>query len=136
MAVENKNIVIDNAGFLAADYGTGTAGFTPAISFSYDSVGESISVQDDSTYPAGDGIAAINVTVADHSGAKVHGQITVTGVGGAINLDVSGLDPYEGFSISAHITTDLRKKAVLSAYEVGSETPKSGNLRFKNVTGG
>lgn len=136
MAVENKVIAIDNAGFLAADFGTGTDGFTPAISYAYDVNGESIAVQDDSTYPDGDGIAAINVTVADHSGAKVYGQITVAGVGGAITVDVTTLDPYKGFDISCHITTDLRKKSVLSAYGVGSVTPIAGNLRYKNTTGG
>lgn len=80
-------------------------GFTPSVGFVYDSGAGTITVTDNSTYPAGDGRKIVNLRVTDKAGTKVDGNIAEADGDDAVTLDVSGLDLSEGYRIDATVVT-------------------------------
>lgn len=127
-------IAIGNSGLLTVCNVCGVAGFVPAVSYAYDSAAHTITLTDASAFAAGDGLAIVQITITDGTGAYLTNKITVTATPKII--DVSTLDSFLGFNINVMVVTTNRMQGVLSQYQVGSTTPVSGSLRWGNKTQG
>ena len=112
----------------------GLSGFVPVVGYAYDAVAKTITVTDDSTFAAGDGLAIVHITITDGNGDHVKSKITVTDTPRVV--DVSGLDEFLGFNINVMVVTNNRSQGVLSAYNVGRIMPAAGNLRYVNKSMG
>lgn len=127
-------IAIDNSGLLTVCNVCGAAGFAPAVTYAYDSAAHTITLTDASVFAAADGLAIVQITITDGTGAQLTNKITVTATPKVI--DVSSLDAFLGFNINVMVVTTNRMQGVLSQYHVGSSTPIAGSLRWSNKTQG
>lgn len=127
------NNAIDNSGLKDFCKSCNCDTFVPVVSYVYDVSDGEIVVQEGSTYPAGDGIDKITVTVTDiATGDMLQEQITVVGVAGAKTIDVSTLDGSAGFNITAVAVTDKRCTATLTTYDINSTVDSAGSLSHTN----
>lgn len=121
---------IKNTGLLSICNVCGLSGFTPGASYVYDAGAKTILVTEASTFAAGDGLKIIHIHINDADGNQMYYKLTVATTGHT--FDVSTMNPVEGFTITATVVTNNRAMGDLSAYNVGSGAPSSGNLGYKN----
>lgn len=127
-AIDNSGIINYNANFTYP-------GFKPAMSYVYDAVLHTVTVDTDAMLlPAVAGVAgkfSANIQVHDEYGGTAHGKIgpmvAVGSSGGAI--DVSALDTNKGLNITATIVANIGWSATGSAFDIGA----NGNLRDWNI---
>jgi hypothetical protein len=108
---------IDNSGFLNVCHNCGGAGFTPGISYAFVAATKKLTVTNTSTFPAGDSLNVVNITVTDRFGNSKTAQITTAPV--VVDLVVP-FDVSLGFNIQATVVSNKRLLADLSAYDVAS----------------
>jgi len=123
---------IQNTGFLNLFAVTTLNGFTPSVGYVYDAVAHTITITDNSTYAAGDAIKIVHIHITDRMGGQVYNKVTVHGGGGAVAVDVSGLNAIEGFTINCTVLSNNGALGDLSAYGVGSTSPSTANLAYVN----
>ena len=121
---------INNSGLLNICNVCGLSGFTPAASYVYDATAKTIVVTEASTFGAGDGLKIMHIYIHDCDGNSMYYTRTVAATNHS--FDVSAMNPVEGFTITATIVTNLRAMGDLSAYNVGSGAPTTGNLGYNN----
>jgi hypothetical protein len=97
LAIDNANLVnyIDQ----------GTTGFTPAVTYTYNSSTGAVVITDGSTIPAGDTLKKVHLRLSDKFGKEVRGIITATGGGGALTLSASTLNVSKGLILHATVLT-------------------------------
>lgn len=102
---------IDNSNLLDYRDDQGTSGFTPGVSYVYDSANEEVDVTDASVFPSGVSLLRIHVRVHDKFGNQANGEIeNPDGSDSAGDhtdtIDVSGLDASKGLDITATVVAD------------------------------
>ena len=125
-------ISIKNTGFLSLFAVTTLNGFTPSVGYVYNTGAKTITVTDNSTFAGGDGLKLVHIHITDADGSQLYNHITVTGGGGAVVMDVSGLNNIAGFNINCTVITNNGALGDLSAYGVGSTSPLTSNLAYVN----
>ena len=111
----------------------GSTAFAPVVGYVYDASAKTVVMKDTTTYVSGDSIKVVNCHVTDSAGVTLHKVITVTGTPGAITIDVSTLNPVNGFAIRATVVTTQGMAADVAAYRVGATAPAAGNLSGGNI---
>lgn len=114
-AIDNKNL----KNFCG---GCDCPGFSAAVSVAFDPVAKTAVVQDNSIYGAGDGLAAVNVTVSDRHGNHKYENISTTGVAGKKTVSLTGMNLTEGINVLATVVSNNRCVADMGAYNVGLVT--------------
>lgn len=125
---------IDNSGFQVCG-NCDCPGFVPAVSWSYVASTKVLTVTDASTFPSGDGMGAINVTVSDGAGHTKSGRIAAAA--GNVALDLSSgmtLGP-NGINISATVVTTHRCVGDLASFNIGIAANGSGTLGSADIDG-
>ena len=125
---------IDNSGILKYNANFAYPGFTPAMSYAYDAVAKTVTVDTEAlVLPAVDGVAGTfnaNVQVHDAYGGTAYGHIGPNvAVGSGIPIDVSGLSPNKGLNVSATIVANIGWSATGSAFDISA----AGNLQDWNI---
>jgi len=123
---------IQNTGLLNLFQAVSFAGFGPSVAYSLS--GTTLTVTDNTTYPGGDGLKILQITITDREGATVYANTTTTGSGGAAAVSVSTLSAAGGFAVKATVVTNNGLLADLGVYGVGSTAPAAGNLQYANMT--
>lgn len=123
---------INNSGFLNLFAVTLLNGFAPSVGYVYNSGGHTITITDNTTYAGGDGLKLVHIHITDKMGGQVYNKVTVTGGGGAVAVDVSGLNAIEGFNVNCTVVSNNGALGDLSAYGVAATSPISGNLAYIN----
>lgn len=123
---------IDNSGLLEMCY-NGCTGSTlaPSVAYAYDPEAQTVTITDSSDYGDAD-LKVMHMYVSDANGDVKTAKL-ITGETVEV-VDVSDLDPFDGFNIRVTIVTTERKIVDLSAYKVGSTAPDEGDLRNKNTS--
>lgn len=118
-------IAIDNSGLLNLCHSCTNAGFVPSLSYTFDPVAKTVKVDNKSTYPTGDSLLVVNISVHDRQGKQVDAQIKSTET--SKTIDVSKLLISDKVNITATIVTKARVKQDLAIYDLGG-TPNSGTI--------
>lgn len=84
--------------------GCDCTGFTPDISFIF-AAPDSLTIEDDSVYPAGDSRKIVHITLTDRNAKELKSSIASDDVDDTITMNPSTLDLSEGFSIRATVVT-------------------------------
>lgn len=121
---------INNSGLLTVCNVCGLTGFAPAISYVYDAGAKTILITDASVFAGGDDMKIEHVRINDADGGQMYAHIDAAS--GTHTFDVSGLNPVEGFTITATVVSNNHMMGDLSAYNVGSGAPATGTLNYKN----
>lgn len=109
--------------------GCNCIGFTPNLSFTYNSSTNVVVVTDASVLPAGDSLRRINVLVHDEFGNSVPGTITAA-LGNTGNISTASLNRAKGLHITATVVTTKDCKSDGTARNIGA----SGSLTNWNET--
>lgn len=95
------------------------AGFTPALTYTYNGGTNVVVVTDASTLPAGDTLKRIHVRVSDKFGKEVRGNIAAL-AGNTGSISTATLNNSKGLDITATITTTNMIAADGGAYNIGA----------------
>lgn len=126
-------MAMDNTGLLTLTHYS-APGIVPVVAYAYVADDEEITVTNTSTFGVGDSFKAVIITVSDCNGKQVHAKISVASTPNVV--DVSTLDAYGGFNITAQVVSTNREQAIVTAYGVGATLAAAGNLRHKNTSKG
>lgn len=122
---------ISNSGILNLNASSCAVGFAPAATYAYNSGANTMTVTDTSSFGAGDDMGACIVYVHDSFGNVNQGRFTAGG--GNVAVTTVGLNAAQGLHVRVTIVTDNRLIADLSVYNVGTGTPVSGSVAYRNV---
>ncbi len=125
---------IDNSGILKYNANFAYPGFTPAMSYVYDAVAKTVTVDTENLkLPDVDGASGkftANIQVHDNYGGTAYGAISpLVGVGSGVPIDVSTLSPNKGLNVTATIVADIGWSATGSAFDISA----AGNLQDWNI---
>ena len=98
-AFSNENIKDDLCG------GCDCVDFAPSLAFVYSSGGHTITVTDNSVYPAGDSRKVVQLTVRDKNGDKAVNSISAADGDDAQAVSTAALDASGGFTILATVVS-------------------------------
>lgn len=123
---------IDNSAVLDLYYNSCSNGeLEPAVDYAYDADGATLQVNDTSAYGAY-ARKRVNIYATDVNGDTVTDSMS-SGVS-TKTLDVSSLDPSEGFNLRVTVVSSSGDIADLSAYKIGAISPATGNTKFTNMS--
>lgn len=118
-------IAIENSGLLNLSHSCINAGFVPSLGYTFDPTAKTVKIDNKSTYPAGDSLLVVNISVHDRQGKQVDAQINSTET--SKTIDVSKLLLSDKVNITATIVTKARVKQDLAIYDLGG-IPNSGTI--------
>jgi hypothetical protein len=75
------------------------------VDFLHDPTAKTITITDSTVYPTGDSRKVVSLEVFDYFGNKVAAAILPATTGGAIAIDVSGLNNSRGFALSVLVVS-------------------------------
>jgi len=116
---------IDNSNVLDYPQKAPGLGVAASVAFSYNSGTTTLTITDNSTYPAGDSRKAVNISVFDKFGGKIEAAIGVAPNNVAINI--ATLNKTEGVSVIATVVSAKNGQRDGSVHEV-TTLKQSGNL--------
>lgn len=130
---------IDNTNLTGYRSDLGTTGFSPVVTYAYDSGAEEVDFTNSSTFPSGVAVKKVIVNVHDKFGNSARGFILPVSGGdsghdGDTTVDVSGLDASQGLDVTATVIADDDKLiADGSAYNIGAAGSLSNWDKQKNA---
>ncbi len=120
---------IDNSGFLNVCHSCQTTGFVPACTYSFNTSTKVLTVVNTSTYPSGDSLNVVNITVSDKFGNQKTVQINSESVSATETVALAtGFNVSKGFNILATVVSTNRLSANLAVYDVNQLVTNSGSL--------
>lgn len=111
-------IAIDNEKMLNVCRMCEGNGFTPKLTYSFNTTNKKLIITDGSIFPSGDSFLIVNVIATVEGIDRTNCIKTARG---SVEIDLSDLNTSNGFNITATIVSKGRQTANLAAYEVASK---------------
>lgn len=129
---------IDNTNLLNMCRDCGAVGFIPVLTYLYDAEARTVTIEDDSTYPAGDSLNKIKIRVHDDFGGEVRGHIDGSSGGdGYVTAPLVSFSGGGGSGATAHAVITDGKVTSIVIDTVGTGYTTDPTVVFDNTdTGG